>query len=266
MGKNSLEDIAALRHHGLMGGYIVPHRAFRRIWLSPAEISCGLLLFLGGTVGWMALLPWVASLWVRILSFWVQRLWPGTAVLLVDRPVVRNWHTLVPHIAIQAGPITGLTWLVIAAGSSLLFAISFKLPKDTHLPWVYLIRAIALVQWTALAYTALLRHPFPQDPSEYCTDMLLFGMIFTGFVPTVLGLTFYVFDVSIAKKVALTVLTMAHLALFIPLQYLLHACILRVSLLFLPILYLAFGPFLDVVVFIAFYAWGMSWSPKLRRS
>jgi hypothetical protein len=54
--------------------------------------------------------------------------------------------------------------------------------------------------------------------------------------------------------------------LFIPLQYLLHACILRVSLLFLPILYLAFGPFLDVVVFIAFYSWGMSWSPKLRRS
>ena len=258
-------DIIDLRHHGLMGGYIVPHRAFRRIRLSPAEIFCGLLLLLGGTAGWVALLPRLAISWVRILSFWIQRLWPGTAVLLVDRSVVANWRILVPYIAINAGPITGRTWFVIAAGSSLLFAISFKIPKDTQLPMLYLVRAISLIQWTALAYTGFLRH-FPHDPSEYCTDMLLFGMIFSGFVPTVLGLTFYVFDVSIAKKVALTVLTMAHLALFIPLQYLLHACILRVSLLFLPVLYLAFGPFLDVVVFIAFYSWGMSWSPKLRRS
>jgi len=89
--------------------------------------------------------------------------------------------------------------------------------------------------------------------------MLLFGLIFIGLMPAVLGFTFYIFDVSIWKKIALTAVTVAHLTLFIPLQYLAHACILRVSLLFLPILYFALGPLMDVIVFIAFYSWGMSW-------
>lgn len=172
---------------------------------------------------------------------------------------MRAWRIPVPYFKIDAGPINGWTWGAIAIGSVLLFVLSYWIPSDTQLPYVYLARAFAVIQWSALIYTAVEQRPFPHDPSEYCTSMLLFGMIFIGVIPGIMGFTFYIFDVTLFQKIALPALTMAHLTLFIPLQYLVHACILRVSLLFLPILYFACGPLVDVIVLISFYSWGMSW-------
>ncbi|MFZ3213100.1 MAG: hypothetical protein WA188_16475 [Terriglobales bacterium] len=235
------------------------HRAFCKIWLSPTEIGLSLVVMLGGTAGWIVSMPRIASFWAKLLSFWMQRLWPGTAVLLIDRTVVGHWRVPVPYFKVDAGPIDGWTWLAVAAGSVVLFVLSYRIPSDTQLPFVYLLRTLAAIQWSALAYTRLARRPFPQDASEYCASMLLFGLIFIGLMPVILGFTFYIFDVSIWKKIALTAVTVGHLTLFIPLQYLAHACILRVSLLFLPILYFVLGPLVDVIVFIAFYSWGMSW-------
>ena len=258
--KNWLQQIASLRYHGWMGSYTVPHRAFRTLWLSPGEIALGLVVAIGATAAWIVLLPRIASLWGKLLSFWIGRLWPGTGVLLIDRTLVGHWHVTVPYFKVDAGPITGWTWIAIAACSTLVFALSYRIPTDTHLPYVYLMRAAALIQGSALLYTALAHRPFPQDPSEYCASMLLFGMIFIGLMPGILGFSFYIFDVTLLKKFALTIFTMAHLTLFIPLQYLVHACILHVSLLFLPILYFALGPLVDVIIFIGFYSWGMSWA------
>jgi hypothetical protein len=53
---------------------------------------------------------------------------------------------------------------------------------------------------------------------------------------------------------------MAHLVLFVPQQYMLHVYLLHRSVLFMPVLYFVFGPFLDVLAFIGFYSWGMSWT------
>lgn len=260
-----MQGKAPLLPQWLGGSYAAPHRAFRKLALSWAEICGGSALLMAATAGWVLLLPRVASLWARLLSFWTYRLrWDGP-VLLVDRAVVGHWRIAVPYFSVTAGPGTGWTWSAIAVATTLLFLLSFRIPKDTCLPLVYLIRALCVIQSTALIY-GFGGRAFAHDPAHYCADMLLFGMVFIGLVPLLLALTFYVFDVSMAKKIFLTLLTMAHLTLFVPLQYLLHACLLHVSMLFLPVLYFAFGPFLDVIAFIGFYSWGMSWSPKLRRS
>jgi hypothetical protein len=250
---------ATLRDLGCYGGYAAPHRAFRKLSLSKGEICGGFALLIAATAAWVLLLPDVARFWVRLLSFWIEQLRWNSSVLLVDRTVLRYWPIAVPYFSVNPGPTTGWTWFAVAAGTALLFLVSFKIPKDTCLPFVYLTRALCLIQSTALIYTFGGRS-FAHDPAQYCADMLLFGIVFIGLLPLLLALTFYIFDVSFAKKIALTVLAMAHLALFIPLQYLLHACILHVSTLFLPVLYFAFGPFLDVIAFIGFYSWGMSWS------
>jgi hypothetical protein len=44
----------------------------------------------------------------------------------------------------------------------------------------------------------------------------------------------------------------------------LHVYILQKSILFMPLLYFAFGPFLDVLVFVCLYSWGMSWENSAR--
>jgi hypothetical protein len=91
---------------------------------------------------------------------------------------------------------------------------------------------------------------------------LYFGAILIGLVPPILGFTYYLFDFSLTQKISLTLLTGAYLTLFIPLQYMLHVYLLHKSILFMPILYFALGPFLDVLIFVSLYAWGMSWKSQ----
>ncbi len=58
---------------------------------------------------------------------------------------------------------------------------------------------------------------------------------------------------------------MGHLTLFVPLQILLQTVVLQKSVLFMPVLYIVFGLPVDVLIILAFYSWGMSWSFKSER-
>jgi hypothetical protein len=89
--------------------------------------------------------------------------------------------------------------------------------------------------------------------------MLVFSCVLIGLIPVLYGFTFYLLNFSFAQKLLLTLATIVHLVLFVPHQYLLHVYLLQGSVLFMPVLYFVFGPFLDILVFIGFYSWGMSW-------
>ena len=92
--------------------------------------------------------------------------------------------------------------------------------------------------------------------------MLYFGTILIGLIPLILGFTYYLFDFSFFKKLTLTAMSMGYLIVFFPFQYMLHVFMLQRSILFMPVLYFAFGPFLDVLVFVSLYSWGMSWKSQ----
>jgi len=143
----------------------------------------------------------------------------------------------------------------------LLFRATYRI-SDEHLPWIYLLRFLALIHATALVYFAFAAARFPHDLSSYTVGMLYFGTILVGLVPPILGFTYYLFDFSFLQKLGLTLLTIAYLALFLPLQYMLHVYVLHKSILFMPLLYFAFGPFVDVLIFVSLYSWGMSWKPQ----
>ncbi len=255
-----MEPRLHLRQYGWEGSYLPPHRAFRSLRVTPVEVCAGTTLAIAATAAWILLLPSLARFWAGLLSFWIKRLRLGGAIVLVDRTILGHWHVAVPYFEVTAGPTTGWISILVTAMTALLFALSFKIPKDRFLPGAYLLRAVCLIQSTALIYAARGGRHFPHAPAEYCTSMLLLGIIFVGLVPIMLALTYYIFDVDLSKKLAVTVITMAHLAMFIPLQYLLHAWLLHQSLLFMPVLYFVFGPFLDIIILIGFYSWAMSWS------
>ena len=100
---------------------------------------------------------------------------------------------------------------------------------------------------------------FPHDLPGYTVSMLVFSSILIGLLPVLYAFTFYLLNFSLRQKLFLTVATMAHLVVFVPHQYILHAYLLHGSVLFMPVLYFMFGPFLDILAFIGFYSWGMSW-------
>jgi len=131
------------------------------------------------------------------------------------------------------------------------------------MPVIYLLRAFAFIQTCALVYFAITPASFPYTVADYQSGMLLAGLFVISLVPVLLGATFFIFDFGLPKKLFLTVITMLHLSLLIPMQYLLHVYLIqKYSMLFMPILFFFFGLPLDIFVFIAFYAWGMSWRNK----
>lgn len=250
-------ELELYRHRGWRGGFITPHRAFVRLRIGPRRICEMLLLAAAGVGAWLAVLPLVGRLWGYIFVFWGNHLGFRGDVLLAPQ----GWghiHFALPCFTIAAGPATGFGWWITTGLTVLAFAASFLLGEEA-LPWAYLLRAFCLLQATALGYFALASARFPHDLPGYTVSMLVFSSILIGLVPVLYAFTFYLLNFSIRQKLFLTFATMAHLIVFVPHQYILHAYLLHGSVLFMPVLYFMFGPFLDILAFIGFYSWGMSW-------
>ncbi|MGA9528978.1 MAG: hypothetical protein WBS24_12765 [Terriglobales bacterium] len=248
-----------MRRRGWRGGIIRQHRAFAHLRLGPRRIVESAALALLGMGCWMAALPAVGRLWSRIFVFWGGWLALKSDVLLVpQQSLSRHIYFALPCFGVGAGAASGMVWWITTAVTVLAFGGSFLL-GDEATPWVYLIRGLCLLQGTALGYFAVASARFPHDLPGYTVSMLVFSCVLIGLIPILYGFTFYILNFSLAQKLFLTLITMVHLLLFVPQQYMLHVYLLHKSVLFMPILYFVFGPFLDVLVFIGFYSWGMSW-------
>ena len=254
-------ELEALRHRGHRGGLITPHRAFLRVQPTLADGAVSATLVIGLSAIWLRLLPLVGEFWGLMFRAWNRWLGLNADVTMVPQRWAPRLHFSLPFLALPAGGISTTIWTVSAAATLGAF-LATQLASEEYVGWLYLIRAIVFIQGSALVYFAVAAARFPHDVPTYTIGMLAFGIILIGLIPAVLGLTFYMFDFPAWKKLALTLLIMGHLIVFIPLQYMLHAWLLHVSILFMPVLYFVGGPFLDVLIFVCFYSWGMSWHSR----
>jgi hypothetical protein len=253
--------IRQLRMRGWRGGLIKPHRAFARVKPTAGDFAACTVLVAGFGYAWVRLLPTIGEFWRRMFEFWSAQLHLGAAVLVAPQHWGPHMKFGLPLLNLPAGGISPFTWVLTAFVTFGVFAATSFISQE-HLPWIYILRALVLIQTTALVYFAFAAARFPHDLPTYTVGMLSFGVILIGLVPPILAFTYYLFDFSFAKKFAITCLTVAHLVVFIPLQYMLHVYILHHSILFMPLLYFALGPFLDVLVFVSFYSWAMSWQSR----
>lgn len=251
-------ELEGLRHRGWRGGIITPHRAFVRLHIGPRRVAETAGLVTVSVAGWIAALPVVGHFWAAIFAFWGNHLGLNSAVLLAPQGWGSHIQFALPCFGIAAGPASGLAWWITTGVTVLGFAASFLIGQEA-LPWTYLIRGFCLLQATALVYFALASARFPHDLQGYTVSMLVFSCILIGLIPVLYAFTFYLLNFSIWQKILLTVATMAHLVLFVPHQYILHVYLLHTSVLLMPVLYFVFGPFLDILAFVGFYSWGMSW-------
>ncbi len=237
------------------------HRGMVRFRVTPVDAVQTVVLGAGLTYLWVQSLPAVGRFWLAMFSYWTKLLRMGTAVSLMPQHWAGVVNLSLPYVGVQAGSISPGVWLATLFVTLAVFAATYWFKED-HAPWVYILRALVLIQGSALIYFSFASARFPHDIPTYTMGMLSFGVILIGMIPIVLAFTFYVFEFSLWKKIAVTLLAMGHLTLFFPLQYVLHVYILHRSILFMPLLYFAFGPFLDVLIFVCFYSWGMSWKSR----
>ncbi|MBV9074113.1 MAG: hypothetical protein JOZ10_10805 [Acidobacteria bacterium] len=257
LSQNELFD---LRRRGWRGGIVTPHRAFAQLHVKRIDLVIILASVLGITAAWLFALPAVGEFWFRVFRFWHHAL--GLEGSVARAP--QHWgalHFSIPTVLVSAGAPDMFNWWLTAAITLLIFWGTFGISEE-HLPWVYLLRFVVIVQGSALGYFAFEAAKFPHDLPSYTVGMLYFGTIFITLLPLILGFSYFLFDFRYTQKLALTLGTMAYLTLFLPFQYMLHVWIIHKSILFMPVLYFIFGPFLDVLVFVSLYSWGMSWKAK----
>lgn len=173
--------------------------------------------------------------------------------------------TVLPRVNISAR--TPTTRILVVAGvlTAAAMIVSFQLPPS-RMPSKYLLRAFAFIQASAIVYFVFFAASFPHDLSGYLSTMLASSLAFVSAIPAIMSFTFYIFDISLARKLLLTVITMVHLVGLIPLQYLVHCYVIaKWSSLYMPVLYIMFGLLPQIGSFIAFYSWGMSWPGEEER-
>jgi len=258
---NGWPDPQTLRHRGHRGGEIRLHRGMVHFQISAADWLHAISLIFGLTFLWIRAIPTVSRLWFVIFRYWTHALNLEATVSMVPQHWTKLVQVSLPFVAVQAGTISPRLWGATLLLTVALFAATWWLGED-HAPWAYILRALLLIQGSALFYFSFAAAQFPHDIPTYTAGMLSFGIILVGMIPVVLAFTYYLFDFAFWQKLAVSVLIMAHLTLFFPLQYMLHVYILHFSILFMPLLYFAFGPFLDVLIFVCLYSWAMSWRSR----
>lgn len=247
------------RFRGHRGGLISTHRALARFVFNPRDLVISAALVVLLSTFWLLLLPFVCRFWRVLFTRGARLLALNTIVGITDRRFTGLFHLSVPYPRVESVAPTSELWWATTLAVLLLFFASFLL-KNNYIPFAYLIRAALCVQASALAYFAWSPAAFPHTSSSYLEGIVGYGIVLISLIPALFGLTYFIFDFGLFRKMLLTFLTMLHLCLFIPLQALLHAFILQKSILFMPVLYIIFGLPLDILVVIAFYSWGMSWS------
>jgi hypothetical protein len=246
------------RSRGHRGGVISMHRALAHFRLGPMNLVTAVCLCLFFTSIWVVFLHKVCRFWNSLLAWAVSQL-PLHARLGTAQYRLGLLRFQIPYLQVQPVLPGPLLWSVTGIFSALLLGASFLFPKRI-MPVTYLLRAAVLLQASALLYFAVWPLRFPHTPDSYMEGLISAGAGLISVVPLLFGFTYYIFDFGLWKKALLTALTMAHLALFLPFQVLLQALLLQKSVLFMPLLYIVFGIPIDVLMIIAFYSWGMTWS------
>jgi hypothetical protein len=250
-----------LRTRGHRGGEIRPHRGIVSFRATREDALQAVLLAAGLSFLWVRCLPLVGRLWFAMFSYWTHLLGMQASLAIVPQHWVQKVDVSLPFVGVQAGPVSPLVWMVSLIVTLAAFAATYWFSEE-QAPWSYIVRALVIIQATAQVYFSFAGARFPHDIPTYTMGMLSFGVILIGMIPIVLAFTFYLFDFAFWKKLGISLLTMGHLTLFFPLQYMVHVYILHHSILFMPLLYFAFGPFLDVLIFICLYSWAMSWKSR----
>lgn len=260
MTQEASNIVARLRHRSHTGRIIRQHRALRRLefgarnWMHPTILP---VLF---SVGLVAALEPVLRFWAVCFEFWIARLELPGAVILGQRTMLTLTLEAVPSIDIPAAAPTELQWLGSFVAICLLMLLSYIFGRGRYLPLVYIVWALCLLHALALLYFRLSPVPFPHDVAGHVKSGVEMTLALIFICPWLLAVSYYPLEFSLWSKLLVTLLITGAIVLLTPFQYSLHAWIVHEgSLLFMPTLFVFFGIFIAVVIFVALYGWAASW-------
>jgi len=258
------QEILRMRRRGWGGGDIPEHRALRVSPVQREKLVPAALLALALFIAYLMLLSPVARGWAGMLDGWRGIMDLPGRIALVRYDFYGLLEFEVPFMSFASGlPGSAQWWWGLLFTLALGFG-SYAVPPVV-LPLRYVLRLLAFFQAGAQIFFGLWPRAFPYDGAGYVHGMLIAQLMLIALVPVVLGFTYYVLDFGVARKALLTVLTMLHMLVLVPLQYVVHAYVIHhLSLLYMPLVFFVFGLTVNVLVFVSFYSWGVSWHHPMR--
>lgn len=249
----------ALRHRGFRGTPILQHRALAWHRIRPLTILLAVLTAMAADTAIIAAFPALEQGWRLAMAFWLDPLAGAHVVGSASRPILPGLKMNLPVVTLAAGAPTGLQWLNTLIGAIVLALGSFLLPYRAR-PIAYLLRLIALVQFTSNAYFYAVPGQFPYSLREHVTTLFSGTCVLMLVVPWILALAYFPFDHRWSRKLGLLVLCLVFFAVFAPVWLALHAWLIHfASLAVQPTLYLVFGYPVESFLFVCLYGWGMAW-------
>jgi hypothetical protein len=266
--QRSRDEVAGLRrlsNSGVFGGLIERHRALRWLPFPVSRLAAMLLLpVVVDLLVWLVLDD-LAAVWLAVFQFWFGKL--GLIAVVTARVVdFSAFEIALPTIELATrAPGMTLWWTVLAIVVAVWLASSRL--SDRWIPLRYFLRFLCLIQGTSLAVHMLLPTAEGLTVASHVDSSFKHGVWLMLLVPWIHALVYYIFEFSLLRKAGLTLLTIAFIAVALPMLLIAHAWLLaECSILILAPLYLVFDQWLLVFAAIAIYAWGMTWRRSGVRS
>lgn len=258
------DQLTDLRFRGCDGGMIQKHRSMITSLHQPRRFFIASLIAAFILIVWSLGLDAVSVFWASVMDFWQTRLGIEGQVSMIHYRLGGLIRFSVPYLYFHAGIPSNDLWWGGTILTALLILVSMLLPHRL-LPIAFTMRILAFFQGCAQVFFVTWPYEFPYRGGGYIHGTMIACLMLISLVPVLLGFTYFLFDFKLHRKLGLAVLTMCHLVVMVPLQYVLHAYLLsQFSLLFLPLLFFVFGLPLNTLIVIAFYSWGFSWKDHLR--
>ena len=258
--KPSWRLVDRLRHSSHSGRVITRHRALRTLDFRPASILHPILLSAVCYVGLTFALEPIELLWRELLAFAVPHLLGSQNILIQQVPIMALITADIPFPAVHGTSPSNSTLLLAALMSLTLMFFSFLLFRLKALPLRYLVWAICLVQLLACITFYLAPEKFPHTLASHIGDGLGYALNLIFIVPLILAVTYFIFDHPLIQKAFGALVILLALIIVVPCQYLIHIAVLHhLSLVVMPVLFIFFGLLFDIAVFVAVYAYCVSW-------
>ena len=251
-----------LRYENHAGRVIRRHRALRRLEFRGAGLLPAALLVGGAYALLVVVLPHVTAAWGAVLEFWLTRLGLSAEFDFRVRGVFGQVLYAIPYPLLDGALPAAPTVVRAAAVCGLLMLLAFGALRGAALPFGYFVWAACVLQLLACVAFWFSPQAFTHSIASHVANGLEFVLVLVLLTPLLLAFSYYVFDHRASRKLLGTLVIIGGLVLVAPYQYLLHAALIEAgTLLVMPLLYALFGLLFDAAVFVALYAWVVSWEP-----
>ncbi len=249
-----------LRYQSHSGRVIRRHRALHRLEFRRASLLHPLILLVGSYGLLLVTAGLITDLWAWEFGFWLTRLELPAGLETQTRALFGPlaYRLSIPRLVATLPDVDTLRLCV--AVCALLMLLAFMTMRGRMLPLGYLLWGACLVQLMSVGVFWFAPEAFNHTLASHIANGLEYALVLVFFVPLLLSFSFYVFEYSLIKKAFGTLLIMLGIVLVVPYQYLAHVMIIHAGgLVLMPVLYVLFGLLFDIAVFIALYAWAVSW-------